>query len=1069
MNKIIKQHDNANYSKEQNDVEKYIMKIIQRYFLVEQEYSENQIESIIVEAIRRVKIYLADHQAGVFAVNHKTGDVHLDITDFDGEPAFDKNTAFNKDFGNEGDTICEGNDYRLSNPREPLPHTHYVDEIPGLEDLLYDRYGLIFISHVHRDKEAIEKIIYTGTQPEIDLILIEQFMEMVVMFIVQIKNIEITAENIKKDFSDFIDSIEPKINDIITMYSEFLSEQPWVEAARKYTNDKKNSFVNKYTEMLKSYITYDRMVELTYGLGLPIYETGYFNFNPTEEVKFCKLEENITDKFDISAKVYDDNTGLPLENVEVKLDNSTTKTTSSTGAYAFDNVLQGEHIITFNKHNYYDDKMYTFITSDHTNIEDVYMRPIIVDLGVNVFYTAVPLKVNTFYSVADIIVIVRESGTSTAIPDAEVRLLEFTGITDSNGQYTFSNMYSGNTYAVTASHQEYRNKTESVELNSSTSITKTILLDPITYVLTVRVKEKDSNNNLASAVATLTMDGTGTVKTASTNSDGVATFDIRQNKSYKLKVTKSNYETQDNISIPGGTSDQTVNITLKHNPITITFSVTSEETSPNNNVSGAVIQISGDSNTYTTGSNGKVSATIDLYKEYTFTATLPSGNTYSTTDYPVRSMSETKIFDNPSLSTATQLFAFKAKLYDINITVKDDLGNIITNQPVRLGGRTTNTDTNGVATFQYRGNNTYLASITRTGFIAVTNQKIVVSNSNKNVTIQLEPVTTTLNVTVKNTNGDTLSGVTFTFKNVTDNTTEEITSVTSADGLRTFTLRGGKSYKITAHRSKYKDKELAIAASNTAVQTVNRDIVMEYCNIITGYVKNTRTNEGISGATVTVSLSGKDAVTTDENGMFTFEDIKTGTYTFTATHASYESSDNTLTGISIDINNDKEVGTIMLTPLLADNTYEFHDEWTQQGKDLDMHLFGQIEGQDVHVYYSNKHEGNVHLDVDAQGSQASGFAENGTFTFSTINDYMEIWIHDYNNRSSTTTDMQNSGLKYRLKMGKNTIGPYTRPTNGVVLSRDVPSNPSNTGPWLYVGKIMPNGFIASNTYKESRT
>ena len=44
--------------------------------------------------------------------------------DHDGvyEPVFAKNTAFNKDFGDSAETVCEGNDPRLSDAREPTEH-----------------------------------------------------------------------------------------------------------------------------------------------------------------------------------------------------------------------------------------------------------------------------------------------------------------------------------------------------------------------------------------------------------------------------------------------------------------------------------------------------------------------------------------------------------------------------------------------------------------------------------------------------------------------------------------------------------------------------------------------------------------------------------------------------------------------------------------------------------------------------------------------------------------------------------------------------------------------------------
>lgn len=48
------------------------------------------------------------------------------------EPVIDKNTAFNKDFGNTAGSVCEGNDTRLSDPRTPLSHTHTLNDISDL-------------------------------------------------------------------------------------------------------------------------------------------------------------------------------------------------------------------------------------------------------------------------------------------------------------------------------------------------------------------------------------------------------------------------------------------------------------------------------------------------------------------------------------------------------------------------------------------------------------------------------------------------------------------------------------------------------------------------------------------------------------------------------------------------------------------------------------------------------------------------------------------------------------------------------------------------------------------------
>ena len=45
------------------------------------------------------------------------------------ERKFEKNTAFNKDFGDTENTVCQGNDERLYNARKPTTHQHSKSEI----------------------------------------------------------------------------------------------------------------------------------------------------------------------------------------------------------------------------------------------------------------------------------------------------------------------------------------------------------------------------------------------------------------------------------------------------------------------------------------------------------------------------------------------------------------------------------------------------------------------------------------------------------------------------------------------------------------------------------------------------------------------------------------------------------------------------------------------------------------------------------------------------------------------------------------------------------------------------
>ena len=67
------------------------------------------------------------------AHNHTISDITNLTTELASkEPVIIKNTAFNKDFGNTAGSVCEGNDTRLSDARTPVSHTHSLNDISDL-------------------------------------------------------------------------------------------------------------------------------------------------------------------------------------------------------------------------------------------------------------------------------------------------------------------------------------------------------------------------------------------------------------------------------------------------------------------------------------------------------------------------------------------------------------------------------------------------------------------------------------------------------------------------------------------------------------------------------------------------------------------------------------------------------------------------------------------------------------------------------------------------------------------------------------------------------------------------
>lgn len=170
----LKEHENNHFTKQKNKVEQYLLRIIQRYFDIENNFTKESIEAIINESLTRFKQDIMTGQGFMFSLNQKTGHLVLTIQDFKGEPKLNKRSAFNKNFGNQSDTICEGNDFRLSNNREPLLHTHNISDIKKIEEKLKAINTNFASIHTHDNKNILDMIKYTGIKTQIDLIIIEQ-------------------------------------------------------------------------------------------------------------------------------------------------------------------------------------------------------------------------------------------------------------------------------------------------------------------------------------------------------------------------------------------------------------------------------------------------------------------------------------------------------------------------------------------------------------------------------------------------------------------------------------------------------------------------------------------------------------------------------------------------------------------------------------------------------------------------------------------------------------------------------------------------------------------------------
>lgn len=172
----MEQNSNNNnfYEKKPDSVDLYLLRIVERFFSVEKINNLATRNAIISEAMSRYKATIEYTNQGVNSFNGRQGIVKCTLYLLQIEPIFTKKTAFNKSFGKSSNTICEGNDERLENKRQPLPHAHKLKDIPDFIEQIKTmnqeaaRYG----HHLHLNKNVIDKITYSGNR--IDLIKVEQ-------------------------------------------------------------------------------------------------------------------------------------------------------------------------------------------------------------------------------------------------------------------------------------------------------------------------------------------------------------------------------------------------------------------------------------------------------------------------------------------------------------------------------------------------------------------------------------------------------------------------------------------------------------------------------------------------------------------------------------------------------------------------------------------------------------------------------------------------------------------------------------------------------------------------------
>ena len=244
----IKENKENYYTKELNNIDRYLLRIIKRYFDLEEINSVSSINSIVAEAISRYKSSITYKKSEVDTVNNKFGIVNVNIIDLKGEKKFEKFTAFNKNFGTEQNTICEGNDKRLSDKREPLNHHHKILNVSELKSTLDEfrkeltKYGY----HVHANLSILNKLKYTGTNTQIDLTELESLGSIINVLLN-------TLNNKENDLIELYELNESLINDLVNQVYLFMQRlYDYIENSNNNTNKVLVDYITQKTNNLNS-------------------------------------------------------------------------------------------------------------------------------------------------------------------------------------------------------------------------------------------------------------------------------------------------------------------------------------------------------------------------------------------------------------------------------------------------------------------------------------------------------------------------------------------------------------------------------------------------------------------------------------------------------------------------------------------------------------------------------------------------------------------------------------------------------------------------------------------------
>lgn len=419
-----------------------------------------------------------------------------------------------------------------------------------------------------------------------------------------------------------------------------------------------------------------------------------------------------------------------------------------------------------------------------------------------------------------------------------------------SGQATIK-LKSGN-YSYTVQKKGYDDLTGSFNVEGQdTFIQRTLVLKHYNVVVTVL----DSDNSSLVQGAAVNINSSS----YPTNDRGQVVVSL-QNGTYPYTVTKSGYY-DGSSSITVLDSDNSSVISLKARLYNVIMTVKNPLQEP---INGATVEINATS--YQTQDNGEVSLQLKN-GTYPFTVVANGMGDY---------LGELEVVsaDIPSFPVNMEY-----KKYDIVFTVQTDEGVAIENANIHINEKDYQTSQGGLVTVRL-SDGQYPYTVTKEGYVQ-TQGNVEVSGSNKNVLVQLTPMSHNITFVVKDNmaSPNLLQGVSIDIEN------EDKTATTNASGEAIISLKAGK-YTASFMKNSYKTETLSFEVTGEATFTQILKKIWNLTFKVTAAGKSglKDVTVSVSGPAIlsgnTVSLKTKDDGTTDPvqviNGAYDWNASLTG-------------------------------------------------------------------------------------------------------------------------------------------------------------------------------------------------